>query len=125
MHDDQQDLENAAATLPEGWHHITTGLPWALVRQADAPGLYSWAGDPRYPSIADLRRLFRLTPAQARVTQMLLTRRTNAEMVTLLGVSIHTVRRHVEAVLLRLGVRSRWDVERVVYEAAVHQQAGR
>src|SRR5687768_3391472 len=108
---DPQVLTNAVAELSEGWHYTASGLPWALVTQrGDARSVYVWVDETRYPCTTVLRRLFRLSPTQARVTQMLLTRRTNAEIASLLGVTINTARRHVEAVLLRVGVTSRWDV---------------
>ena len=115
---DLAGLKTATAFLGEGWHYTPAGQPWALVtREDDARRVYVWpAEDPR-PDSAQLRQLFRLTPMQARVTRMLMTRRTNSEMAQHLGISIHTVRRHVEAVLLRTNATDRWDVERVVYAA--------
>ena len=118
MAPDLAELKTATAFLRDGWHYTPAGQPWALVtREDDARRVYVWpAEDPR-PDSAQLRQLFRLTPMQARVTRMLLTRRTNSEMAEHLGLSIHTVRRHVEAVLMRINAKDRWDVERVVYGA--------
>jgi DNA-binding CsgD family transcriptional regulator len=118
MVSDLTDLKTATAFLRDGWHYTEAGQPWALVtRDSDTRHVYVWrAEDPR-PDSEELRRLFRLTPTQARVTRMLLTRRTNPEIAELLGISINTARRHVEAVLLRLEAKSRWEVEQVVYTA--------
>ena len=112
------ELKTATAFLRDGWHYTPAGLPWALVtREDDRRRVYVWpAHDPR-PDSAELRRLFKLTPTQARVTRMLLTRRTNSEIAEQMGISIHTARRHVEAVLMRIEAKTRWDVEQVVYAA--------
>lgn len=75
-----------------------------------------WAAGAPCPSVTELRQRFRLTPTQARVTQLLVARRTNAEISSILGVSIHTARRHVEAALFRLNVGSRWHVEQRIGE---------
>ncbi len=48
-----------------------------------------------------------LTPRQAEVALLLAERRTNKEIAAALGVSTHTARHHVEAVLAALGVRRR------------------
>ena len=118
MAPDMAELKTATSFLREGWHYTPAGQPWALVtRDDDARRVYVWpAQDPR-PDSRQLRRLFRLTPMQARVARMLMTRRTNSEIAGHLGISIHTARRHVEAVLLRIQAKSRWDVEQVVYAA--------
>ena len=60
--------------------------------------------------IATLRRKYRLTPTQARVATLLADRLTNAEIALQLSVRPSTARRHTEAVLLRLGVTSRFKV---------------
>lgn len=49
----------------------------------------------------------RLTPRQAAVAALLATDLQNAEMGARLGISTHTVRRHLEAIYRRLGVRTR------------------
>ncbi|HEY0303704.1 MAG TPA: LuxR C-terminal-related transcriptional regulator [Longimicrobiales bacterium] len=60
--------------------------------------------------ITSLRRKYRLTPTQARVATLLADRLTNAEIALELHVRPSTARRHTEAVLLRLGVSSRFMV---------------
>ncbi len=50
---------------------------------------------------------FRLTPRELAVAQLLAEGRSNEQVAALLGVSIHTTRRHVEHVLMKLGVHSR------------------
>lgn len=49
----------------------------------------------------------RLTPRQSAVAALLATRMQNAEIGARLGISTHTVRRHLEAIYRRLGVRTR------------------
>jgi len=53
------------------------------------------------------RTRFRLTPRELAVSRLLAEGRSNEEVARLLGVSIHTARRHVEHVLMKLGVHSR------------------
>lgn len=55
-----------------------------------------------------------LTPAQIRVARLLAERRRIAEVAATLGISIHTARRHTEAVRQKLGVRSVNDIAGVV-----------
>ena len=63
------------------------------------------------PHVLDsLRHKYRLTPTQARVATLLADRLTNAEIANELHVRPSTARRHTEAVLLRLGVSSRFKV---------------
>ncbi len=50
---------------------------------------------------------FQLTPREVAVAQLLAEGRSNQQMARLLDVSIHTARRHVEHVLMKLGVHSR------------------
>lgn len=93
---------------------VSPELLHALVCTDDSEAVQIWANSAPCPSVAELRAMFRLTPTQARVARMLVARRTNAEIGSLLGISIHTARRHVEAVLFRMGIGSRWDVEQRV-----------
>lgn len=60
--------------------------------------------------LMSLRQKYRLTPTQARVATLLADRLTNAEIASELSVRPSTARRHTEAVLLRLGVNSRFQV---------------
>ena len=66
--------------------------------------------------LTSLQQKFRLTPTQARVATLLADRLTNAEIASELSVKPSTARRHTEAVLLRLGVRSRFKVVAMVAE---------
>lgn len=88
-----------------------------IISTDEARAVRVWATGAPCPSVAELRQRFRLTPTQARVVQLLVARRTNSEISSLLDVSIHTARRHVEAALLRLDVGSRWRVEQRIQEA--------
>jgi DNA-binding CsgD family transcriptional regulator len=58
-------------------------------------------------SFADLRDRYGLTRREVAVAQLLAKGETNAEIARLLGISIHTERRHAEHVFLKLGVHSR------------------
>jgi DNA-binding NarL/FixJ family response regulator len=60
--------------------------------------------------LTSLQQQYRLTPTQARVATLLADRLTNAEIALELRVRPTTARRHTEAVLLRLGVTSRFQV---------------
>jgi len=84
--------------------------------EPDERPVHIWADQDPFPSVAELRSMFRLTPAQASVAHMLVARRTNREISSELHISISTARRHVEAVLFRVGVSSRWDVENMIRE---------
>ena len=63
-----------------------------------------------------------LTPTQARVAALLAARRTNKEIASILGLAESTVRGHTELVFLRLGVRSRREVEGRIARALVDVQ---
>jgi DNA-binding CsgD family transcriptional regulator len=107
-------IEQMLRNLPveAGVHCSRTGVPWAVVRRDDhRVTVYVWALDEPFPNDSHIRATFPLTPRQAAVAVMLLNRRTNAEIAVHLGISVNTAKRHVEAVLLRLGVRSRNEVE--------------
>jgi DNA-binding CsgD family transcriptional regulator len=54
---------------------------------------------------------FGLTPAQTRAAALIACRRSNAEIARALGISPNTARRHTEAVMFRMRVASRADVE--------------
>ena len=62
-------------------------------------------------SDAELRATFALTPREIQIARFLAARRANSEIADILGVSVHTVRRHTEHVLMKLGVHSRREVE--------------
>lgn len=57
-----------------------------------------------------LRRRFRLTSREAEIARLLAERLTNNEIAMELGISVHTVRHHVEQVMSKLNVSSRNDV---------------
>lgn len=62
-------------------------------------------------SDAEMRATFALTPREVQIARLLAGRRSNSEIADALGVSAHTVRRHTERVLMKLGVHSRRGVE--------------
>ncbi len=57
---------------------------------------------------------FSLTPTQTRVAALIACRRSNAEIAQALGISPNTARRHTEAVMFRMRVACRADVERLI-----------
>ena len=63
------------------------------------------------PSAETVRERFGLTRQQTRVALLLAARRSTAEIAEALSISPHTVRRHTEQVLSRLGVARRTEVE--------------
>jgi DNA-binding CsgD family transcriptional regulator len=58
-------------------------------------------------SIGELHDRYSLTRREVTVSQLLSQGRTNAQVSQVLGISIHTARRHAERVLLKLGVHTR------------------
>jgi DNA-binding CsgD family transcriptional regulator len=70
------------------------------VRPLTSPGLSS----------AELRRRYGVTPREGRVARLLESGARTREIAQALGISIHTARRHSEAVLRKLGVHSRMEV---------------
>jgi DNA-binding CsgD family transcriptional regulator len=66
------------------------------------------------PSMDDLQRVFALTRAEAFVTALLATRKSNREVAVELKVTEHTARRHTEHVLKKLKIHCRTDVQHVL-----------
>lgn len=62
---------------------------------------------PVLPSVERIRKETGLTPRQAEVARLIAQDYTSAQVAELLGISVHTVRRHADKILPRLGVRSR------------------
>ena len=56
---------------------------------------------------AELSSRYRLTPRELHVARLLAAGRSTTEVARALGISIHTTRRHAEALLTKLGVHSR------------------
>ena len=96
------------------------GVPWVFVRRTRAGlAVFVWSEQERCMPVGTLQKLYQLTPKQARTAQLLFGRRTNQEIGEILGVTVHTARRHVEAVLFKLQAASRFDVESSLSRAAV------
>jgi DNA-binding CsgD family transcriptional regulator len=100
-----------SAGLTVGGRALT--LTWAPLDTGPVPGLVVRVeGAPTGgPSEGALRDRFGLTRQQARVALLLASRRSTTEIAGALSVSVHTVRRHTEGVLEKLGVSSRRDIE--------------
>jgi DNA-binding CsgD family transcriptional regulator len=74
---------------------------------------------PAAPAPRMLAEQFGLTPREAHVAELLVSRLSTREIAQALGISTHTVRRHVEAVLRKLGVRSRMAASDVLRRVSV------
>ena len=95
------------------------GVPWVFVRRTRSGlAVFVWREQDRCMSVGSLQALFQLTYQQARTAQLLFGRRTNQEISEILGVSVYTARRHVEAVLLKLNAGSRFEVETILCRTA-------
>lgn len=70
--------------------------------------------DPCFPTPEELRGRFDLTPREAEVALRLARRRTDREIAEEFGFTIHTARRHAEAVRKKLDVSRRTQLEDVV-----------
>jgi DNA-binding CsgD family transcriptional regulator len=62
----------------------------------------------------ELRERFGLTQREWQVAQLLASRRTNQEIATVLGLSVHTARHHTESVMLKTGAASRTQVTTIL-----------
>ncbi|MFL5575523.1 MAG: response regulator transcription factor, partial [Gemmatimonadaceae bacterium] len=67
-------------------------------------------------AVAALGARYGLTEREADVTQLLSAGRSTADIAQALGISPFTARRHTERVIDKLGVRSRADVPRLVFD---------
>jgi DNA-binding CsgD family transcriptional regulator len=65
---------------------------------------------PAVPGPQILAQEFELTPREAHVAELLASRLSTREIAHALGISTHTVRRHVESIMRKLDVRSRTSV---------------
>ena len=65
---------------------------------------------PRLLTTEILRERYGLTPREVRVSTLLAARLRSREIADVLGISIHTARRHAEAVLRKVGVQSRAEL---------------
>ena len=112
---------NLIQGVPVGWGAAAwyiARLQWLLGRHAEATSSAAAAqrlhrqwgaaglGDP----LAALRRAAAAAPLSHRETEvmrLLSSGRENAEIATVLGVSVHTVERHVANIFIKIGVRNR------------------
>jgi DNA-binding CsgD family transcriptional regulator len=79
-------------------------------------------GPPALPETERLCERFGLTPAQARVARLLGEGRADKDIGAALGISVHTARRHAEAVLAKLGVNRRGQVAAALHAATSAKQ---
>ena len=121
----EHDSSMPSPDIP-GFYYDATGQPWAVVKRSRGRTLvFIWSAPEPYPDTETVRRLFGLSPRQAHTAQLLVHGRTNQEIAAALNVTIHTARRHVESVMLRLGVSSRYEVEQVFRDALGEDPAQR
>jgi DNA-binding CsgD family transcriptional regulator len=65
-------------------------------------------------SESELRSMYRLTRAEYRLVPWLVAGLSSAEIAQRLSISVHTVRRHIESILLKTGTSSRTALVRIV-----------
>lgn len=100
----QAELEILSARLVDG----PMGTPvYVVVVERDAEPL---------PGAGELQRRYGVTRREAEVALLVARRQSVAEMAATLGVTSHTVRRHVERVLGKLRVGRRQDVRPLLLE---------
>jgi Response regulator containing a CheY-like receiver domain and an HTH DNA-binding domain len=116
-----RQLRLLALVLPA----FTTGVRlWALAWRSGNPHFSATGHAPLRsvglggtvapPSSSAFQARYGLTDREAQVAGLLVWRRTNAEIASTLGISLHTARHHTESVLLKIGVHSRAAVERAI-----------
>jgi DNA-binding CsgD family transcriptional regulator len=70
-----------------------------------------------WPDDDDLRDWFDLTPREAEIARILASERlSNPEIARQLGISVHTVRRHCEMILPKIGTDSRRAVRGILLD---------
>ncbi len=69
------------------------------------------------PKQNDLRRQFDLTRRETEVAGLMAGRLSDREIADLLGISIHTARRHAESALKKIGVQDRRNLRAALMEA--------
>jgi DNA-binding CsgD family transcriptional regulator len=95
-----------------------------LVRSPVGPHVL-WIRQPRRLTVKDVVEALGLTTRQAQVALLLVDGYTNAAIARRLGLAESTVRRHMEAIFDRLGVRSRAAVVGRLHAVVPQQRAGR
>lgn len=69
-------------------------------------------------SLNELRRRFALTDREGRVATLIEAGATTREIAHTLGISVHTARRHAEALMRKLGAHSRMEVRARMHGSA-------
>lgn len=88
--------------------------------RASQPAIFVVAAPVAKIANAELTGRYRLTAREVDVAHQLAARRTNKEIAAVLGLSLHTVRHHVESVMRKLGVASRLAVATLLRDRAQH-----
>lgn len=95
------------------WAHGWWGRSPRATANVPVVGVAALPGAPSTLPFRELRARYSLTDREVQVAELLAQRRTNAEIASSLGISLHTARHHTESVLLKVGVHSRVAVEQV------------
>ena len=113
------------ALAAQGEHHLSGGT---LLRSPAGAALYvvvverEGASGPALPTVEQVRGRFGVTAREAEVALLCSRRLSVDEMAAELGVTRHTVRRHVERVLVKLGVSRRREVGPVLESLAAEER---
>lgn len=107
-------VAHADPLLPDGVEICAFAALDGMVLVATGPA------HPRAPSIAGLKRLYGLTPTEARVARLLATELNPSEIADALAVELCTVRTHLRVIQSKLAAESQTDlVRRLLCSAAV------
>jgi DNA-binding CsgD family transcriptional regulator len=115
-----RDIVRPAAEITVGGHAFLVRVVYieAALLGTEATILVTLEPAARHQQDIDaLRSSFGFTNREAEVALLLLTRRSNLEIAEHLGISRHTARHHVQAVLLKLNVRSRVTARQLLARA--------
>ncbi|MFL5639575.1 MAG: response regulator transcription factor [Gemmatimonadaceae bacterium] len=99
---------------------VGLGIAMAYFRVSNGESVSLTANEPPAVSVvspAGMRHWHSLTKRELEVAGLLAARRSNYEIAELLHVSRATAKRHTENILLKLGLHSRREVERVIDSA--------
>src|SRR5262249_29089062 len=111
-----RDLRTEAARYRVGATCLTAGIEATGARGQPPIHVSITRVVPRPRTDEELRTAYALTTREVHVARLLAAGQRSAEIAASLGISVHTVRRHTEQVLHKLGVQSRSAVGAVILE---------
>ena len=97
-------VEKVRELRREGWSYRDIGRSWGWTQRRESAA--------RSNGTDEMAGSFGLTPAQARVARLAAEGLSNKAIASRLDVSHHTIRRHIEGVLAKLGVPDRRAIAR-------------